>query len=161
MFHIFSWHQSFYAILQSICNFQIIFHFQVGIIELWVQKVTCSMQGAMKLACPSIINDCKYIFVFTFIVIEWLHYYFLDFLHCFIYIAHKWFSFLSTRQRTWTIGVITLRANTTWFQNEDTRTIFIASFLLASLDNLLLLYSSEVNIFLKFPFSWCNLYNDK
>ena len=56
-------------------------------------KVTCSMQEAMKLPVPSIINDCKYILVFTFIVIEWFHYCFLGFHHCFIYIAHSCFSF--------------------------------------------------------------------
>jgi len=28
------------------------------------------MQGAMKLTCPSVINDCKYIIAYTFIVVE-------------------------------------------------------------------------------------------
>ena len=52
-----------------------------------------TLGSKMKLACPSIIIDCKYILVFTFIVTKWLHYCFLGFLHGFIYIAQSYFSF--------------------------------------------------------------------
>jgi len=141
----------------SICNFQIIFYFRVGIIELLVQKVINCMQGAMKLACPYIITGHKRIFVFTFIIIEWLHYCFLGFLHYFKYLAYSCSSFPIHQKKYMNKRNHDFESKYNMIPKWRHKNNFCSFPPFRFLRQLVL----APFVFLRFSFSWYNLCNDR